>query len=206
MSSKRVERVLTELVASVPPALHEAGLTPNACVLASRLGVEALRGVRIRARPLAVRATVANPRYTAAAERGELHDDAAVKRATAEGAWCVVALGATGEVGHVVVVVQERYLLDLTAGQMARPERGIAARPFWTLAPELARGGRWGGVAADGCGWSYEARPDDKRFLRAPAWSAYRVRVCGGRVVSERFGARPEPGIVPRVIVPLPVG
>jgi hypothetical protein len=197
----RHARLYEHLVKEVPPALRRAGLKPNHCVLASRLGVELLRHYGVRARAVATDLTVLNSPYSEAVIREESFD---VKQAEEDGAWAIwVSRHDQGDLGHVVIVADERVLLDLTAHQANRPKKQIHAEAFWHESPEFARGERTVLRTDDDCVWIYEPRPDDRDFVRAPAWSAFRVSTRAGYVISERSGLV-EPGFVAaEVKVPL---
>ncbi len=208
MSRVKTERYLDYLCDAIPAAIRAAKLRPNACILAGRLGVEALRAQGIRARPLPVSLQVCNQPMVDMLDRvGGFSKvtQADVDQANEQGAW-MIALGvepgnAGGWDGHLVLIVDERYMLDLTAGQVARLHKGIQAKPFWIPARDLVRKGGSAWRAPDGCVWVYEAT-DDKSYLTKPAWSGYRVSVRNGVVVSERSGPASE-DVAPEVRVTL---
>lgn len=208
MSSRKTERALDTLVEAVPSALKAAALKPNSCILSTRLGVEWLRAHRIRAQALPVRLLVFNAagwELAQAAQPMAEWNDARVAEWNAVGAWSVgIGIGTDGGGwdGHLVVIADGRYLVDLSAGQVQRLRRGIRAEAFWTKAPILARGQQEGFRAEDGCVWLYEPT-GDRSYLKMPAWSGYRVSIKQGHIVSERFGPRPEAPVAGRVAVPL---
>ena len=201
----RVERVLDHLVEAVPRAIRQAGLKPNACILASRLGIEALRVEGLRARAVPVILTVGNPTYMDLLVRA---DPGTADEWRDAGAWGI-ELGREnpsnlpGWNGHLVVVVQDRYLLDLTAHQISRPQKGIVGKAFWIEARDFARGEPCALEAGDGCTWLYRHDPENREYLRLPAWSGFRIARRAGCVISERSAPLPGGMISPEVRVPL---
>jgi hypothetical protein len=193
------------LVKEVPRALRRAGLAPNQCILASRLGVELLRHHGIKARAVATDLSVHNaPFGQAIYENPTLTDKELWDTAADNGAWAIwVSRHDVSQIGHVVVVADNRVLIDLTAHQANRPAKQIHAEAFWHESPEFARGERTLFRTDDGCMWLYEPRLCDRDFVKSPAWSAYRISIRGGCVISERFGpAGPEP-VAAEVRVPI---
>jgi hypothetical protein len=204
---RELERLLDHLVKVVPRAVKDAGLPANACILSSRMGVEALRSKGVRARPLPVRLRVYNSLYAKALMAGEEGQVVDGQRLAEAGGWCVVVgesgPDATGWDGHLVVIVEERYLLDLSAGQVQRLHKDIHAEAYWVEARRLARGIPVVLSGDDGCCWLYFPDPDNKAFLSAPAWAGYLVTVRGDQVVSRRTAVRPDVPVAPEVTVTL---
>ena len=199
-------RLLDHLVNHVPSAIRRAGLPDNQCILASRLAVEFLRHHGIRAQATASDLTVINAPYADALEaNGGVFDDTLREQAEADGAWCVwISRVNTDTVGHVVVVADNRWLIDLTAHQANRPEKGISAEAFYADALDFAHGERFGFRNADDrCVWIYDPRPKDRSFVARPAWSAYRISTRNGMIVSERTGPAPDVAVAPSVAIPL---
>jgi hypothetical protein len=201
MKRSETKAILDHVIKAVPQGIDEAGMTTNACILASRLTVEMLRAKGVRARPLPVKLRVFNAIYVDYVLRygsDELPVEAR-EQAVKDGAWgVVVGFGSDkndgwGWDGHVVVIAEERYLVDPTAHQVKRLKHSIDAEPFWTESRELARGESASFVNhEDDCVWFYEPDPENKGYLSTPAWSGYRVSVRGGYVISERVGPRPD--------------
>jgi hypothetical protein len=203
MKRREVELILDHLIEAVPAGIEAAGLKPNACILATRLGVEALRYKGIRARAVPVRLNVFNKQ---AAEL--LQANVPNEQWTAEsGAWVVSighgAVNGDGWNGHLVIIAQERYLVDLTAAQVQRLHRGIEAEAFWHEARDLAQGEPIALGTEDGSLWLYEPDPENRSYLQAPAWAGYRVSVRSGKVISERTGPRSDLPTAAAVFVPL---
>lgn len=201
MRKAETERLLDHLTKVVPKSVHAAGIGANSCILSTRLGVEALRSQRIRARALPVRLTVHN----SAAHELRLAGSGDMEAWEAAGALAVQIghhASASGWNGHLVVLADERYLVDLSAAQVQRLHRGITAEAFWIEARDLARDRPVMLQAEDDCRWLYEPT-GDRGFLATPAWSGYRVSVRGDRVVSERTAVRPNVPVAPSVSVPL---
>lgn len=156
----------------------QAEYGPSACILATRVAVDVLRAHGVRVQPVAVHVEVFNPAYVEHIERGE-HE--AIE--TDPRCWSA-QLGFTGEEQgddrvdmHVVAVVEDRLLLDLTLDQCSRPEHDVVLTPgiFEGLSPEFARG-EPKSYPVHGCSVVYEAHPEEKGFLASPYWTESAVR------------------------------
>jgi hypothetical protein len=112
---------------------------PDCCLNATRVGLECMTALRLNAEPLSVRCTAANRGYLEVVKKlgrlPELPEELGAR------AWCVAVddrgdsvqftgsaaeAGAdTGWPGHLVMIVQRRWLVDGSTRQMRRPQRGL---------------------------------------------------------------------------------
>ena len=100
------------------------------------------------------------------------------------GNWSI-GIEATGEIaedgngwdGHLVAVVGGRYIVDLSAGQFARPQHGIKMVPFVVHAEPGWAKGREPLVLAGGEGAvvALLAKPGERSFLPAKDWWHRRI-------------------------------
>lgn len=178
MTASAIARLLDRLVVEIPERVTRAGYGRDTCILHARVAVDELRGWLVPARPLAVRAIVGNAQWAADTRQlGHIPTDA---REWSPGTWCVgVGYGLdpraerAGYDGHVIVVVDERYAVDLTLDQMSRPAKGIELSPHWWELPSPAFVLGEGSAAfrlGNGSVVIYDAMPDERGFLSAPDW------------------------------------
>lgn len=155
----------------VQPAMR-ATFGANACIVATRVAVEVLRHSGVRVQPLAVHVDVFNPPYV---ERAQAGDDDPLRDPRC---WSA-RLGFTGEPQtgdrvdmHVVAIVEDRLVLDLTLDQCSTPEHDVDLPPgvFYGLPRGFVRGGQVE-YMVNGCAVVYEAHPDERGYLAAPDWT-----------------------------------
>lgn len=205
IDKRTVARVLDELepIVAAAVAADEAahpGLRGR-CIGASRLAALALArlGIKATATPCATLATTSAYR-DALRQDLDATNEADAKRLVEAGAFCMhVGPADRGSVlrgteawttkplerapgrpydGHVVLNVERRWLLDLTAGQMNRPERGLHVPPTVRLDVQPWASGRhtraWLDLEAGGL-LEYR-RTGDASYLRGSAWTSIEPR------------------------------
>lgn len=150
--------------------------SPNACILAARVGAEALRyfGVRVQVEPVSL--GVLNAKLFAQMEAGV--DPADID--WSDGSWGVginpdmlpTSTG-PGWNGHLVLVVDKTMLMDLTLPQVNRPKFDIVLDPLIAkLDWEGFRRGERQGFSMNGCLVEYRRRSDlSASFRGAPDWT-----------------------------------
>lgn len=190
-SHRQVEILCREAVRVIPEVLTAGGFGRYTCILHARVGVQALRELGVRARPLAVKLRVMNPALAthARAMLNGVNGGAppTEEQLLADGSW-EVDLGypggkpppgaRSGYDGHVLVIVEDRLGLDLTLDQAARPEKNIrvqptlfpVARDFLSGQETLIADARSDGLHAPAM-LVYTALPDERGFLTAPDWT-----------------------------------
>jgi len=163
---------------TIPTMLTTAGLGRGTCILHTRIATLLARKAGVRARPLTCALTVANAEWLALAEELDRMPDVEEWRG---GEWALgigqgKAPGQKGYDGHVVVVVEDRWVLDLTLDQANRPQHGIEVRPgYFRVERDWLRGGRRIAFRRNGAFIQYEARPEDRGFLAVPDWTEVRA-------------------------------
>lgn len=155
----------TEALMLVAPAILEEHFHPDCCIAATRHGIEALRYFGVEAQPVKVQTFAGNADWIRWIEQlaaaGRSPDDEAMP----DGSWSVgIDLSADGVratsargryPGHLVFVA-DGFLIDLSLGQMSRPERGMTL-PF-CAAFDLSGHERWDN---DGAGFRVEHLPGE---------------------------------------------
>lgn len=177
LNGRQTERVLARMVERVPPLLTEFGYERGSCILHTRLAVDVLRELGIRARPMAARVIVGNASWARLGRQlGRLPTSAEWGDET----WCVgIGFGEDprrdrpGYDGHVFAVVDERWALDLTLDQTSRPAHGMRLAPhFWEASPEFLAGDEPMALRApDESIAIYYAEPEERGYLTVPDWT-----------------------------------
>jgi hypothetical protein len=175
-----IEAVLDQLIRAYPALAELEGFSKDSCILACRAATDALRPAGFRVRPFGCQALITNQAFMDGA--AENPDDPLA----AQGAWSVgIGFGpAARDVGdphrfngHAVLLVQDRYIVDLTIDQAARSERDIHVAPCWHEIPGNSRttvlSGREGiAFRFNGAYITYRMRPDvTARLVTAPDWT-----------------------------------
>jgi hypothetical protein len=187
-----IEAAVEVLTQDTRPRMLEVAL-PSSCILATKIAVEACRGIGLRARPLPVRAHVFNPTWVERVKAGHVltPDKETVKEWLRAGAHRVTvgfhgeeeralvtphANGSPGWNGHLVAIIEESVLLDLALDQTTRPAHDMHVEPVAARPPrELFRTFVRGEAPLEGtvgrCTVAYEARPEEKGYLASPDWA-----------------------------------
>lgn len=182
----QVERALDALVQGVPSLLERNGFNRDVCVLATRLACLALGEVGIKASALPTRFDGYSPAYVQGVKDGTIAEDVTttpedLARLREHGAWTVkighpenegVARpdGRRGYNGHLVTLVERRYVLDLTIGQASRPSKGMFFMPHWFRATPEFMAGEPVVFESDGSMATY-IRIDNNTYAVAPDWT-----------------------------------
>jgi len=181
-------------LALLGPPLRRAILrhyTPDSCVASSAIGLMILRELGFEARPMSVKAMLANQAWVARAEReGHIPRNTVEReRWFQESGAHAIGLGVPdpNHTGHplvnglhVALLVQNKWLWDLSIDQTSRPEHGMLIRePFLGDAGISPNFRKWLRGQAQ-IMWSapgqglvvYHVKPHDERYLEHPNWRA----------------------------------
>lgn len=171
-------------VADVAPPILSAAFRNDCCIAATGIAYDVFRHFGIASRALPVRFLVANARFIELVDRGEepLADPTSwaigvtgsgrrQRRATGEHAWD----------GHLVLVVERRWLLDLTLGQARRPAKGIllpdvfvgTVPPGWPTSDDEQLTYRLRG----GCAICYVPQRGNRGYTGSPDWRQRRTKL-----------------------------
>lgn len=158
----------------LPTRTGAAGFGRGTCILHTKLAVLQAKRDGIPARPLTCQVSVVNAAMNAIAER--------LGRAPEPHEWSDEAWGlgigygkdpgSKGYDGHVVLVVGEMLLLDLTLDQASRPLKDIHLRPgyFGPVPERFLRGKTTVAFTMNDSLVQYTALPKDRAFRNAPDW------------------------------------
>jgi hypothetical protein len=181
-----LEALCLRLADAIPELLAERGFRKDTCILATRLTCLALQSERIRCRPFPVKITASNAayiRFVRERERLPLQTD---PPEIVGNAWSVFVgpgnelfpkpNGRRGWSGNLVALIGEKYIVDGTIGQAARPDREIhLPEGAWFPAPDYFLRGEHGIVTElDGGGVLTYHPLEDRAFRAAPDWTRVR--------------------------------
>jgi len=153
----------------------------DSCIASTRVGQALMEMIRRESFPLSVTLSVFNRAMMIRAEQeGGLPQTQAITRQWSEecGAWSVgVGFPVPGAgndrwPGHLVLIVQRKWLWDLSIDQANRPQHGIAFKtpPVVPVTERFLRGREKLVCWWDGSLLVYDARPDDKSFRLSNNW------------------------------------
>jgi hypothetical protein len=154
MPSKRtqIERVAAALLATQPEMIAAYGR--GRCIVCTRVALEVAREQGLRADPVPVAVDLES-------ELGEGRMGFEPPAAVPAGNWN----------GHLVCVLENRRLVDMTLDTATDSARGFDLKP---IAFEVSRDFTSGGIAGTSVGKTrvrYEAHPEEKGFLSLEDWN-----------------------------------
>lgn len=126
-------RILDLLCKVGRPTMLKEGLALDSCIATCRIALEVLRRFRIPANPIAVKLLALNAKANKFMLGG--HEDWVATQK--HGSYSIGMGHGQGPDsqkwdGHLVLIVQRQWLLDLSIDQASRPEHGILTEPFYT--------------------------------------------------------------------------
>lgn len=128
---------------------------PDCCIAATRITIDVLSEFHFKVKPLSVVVNVINESSGYVVSLGNKDQE---KR---PGCW----------VGHLITMVNERCIVDLTLGQATRPQYGIRLHPILCgTDPSFCSGEREVILKINGSDIIYHPLPQDKTYLTAPDW------------------------------------
>lgn len=178
MSSLRPEEVeQIQAIANLAPAIIDPVFGANACIPTTRIVVAALNSLGTQSRAMSVETHVINAQYLAAVEQlgrpfRDLAEATEWHRTKGVFSYGIGAKDAPGRwPGHLVVIVRQRALLDLTIAQADNPEYGMVLAPmFGNVSGRFLNGHDPAMFRNNGCQVTYEGRPRDRSYEETPNW------------------------------------
>lgn len=143
-------------------------------ITATRVVFDVLAKSNFKVRPLAVQARVYNPLYTQKMRPPESDEEA--NQWLEEGCWSIVYGGSEKKVankwpGHLVAVVNDACIIDLSIVQAYRPDKNLIVNPvFAEINDEFLSGEIQRGVNNNGCLIVYKAIPEDDTYTKNKSW------------------------------------
>lgn len=184
MDLRQKEKLLRDVGRLAGPIL-DRHLRVDSCLNATRILLEVLRELGFSARPLSVKAFAYNAVYVRRLSAGlDPMDD---PRAWGVAIETRVAAG-TGWPGHLVTLVENRWLLDGSASQFDRPHKSIHVPKIligdWPKKGHAIYELEGGGVLR------YEARPRDLSFQKVSGFCPHVQNLDVAKEISEAVAKR----------------
>ena len=178
MTDEKLAELVRLLRLHVPPAVESAiprKLGGGRCLPSTRLGLEVCRYFEVKAWPLPTRALAVNEAW-----QEWMHGEAMGQGEMPEPAWSV-AVGwdspGRGVDMHLVLLVEEKVLLDLDSSQFSRPQHKMPVAPTTFLAagqrphPVTGEPLWYAGTPLEGGGrLDYVEHPNPPQWKSAPDW------------------------------------
>ena len=161
------ERAVKNLMYGLPELLRADGVAINNCILSTRLAIDALQQLGIRARALACQVFAISPKRVAHLKRGG-------KVTPGAPGWSVaVGYGSTGPGwdGHLVTVVRDKTVFDVSAKQFSRPRYDMDIDATIFEAPDGFLEGGHITIGHHGSIIGYHAQPKRKDYATAADWT-----------------------------------
>jgi hypothetical protein len=143
-------------------------------VTATRVVYDVLTKLHFKVKPLAVEARVYNPMYTQKLRPPENDEEA--NKWLDEGCWSVilgdlVPKAANKWPGHLVAIINDVCIMDLTIVQAYRPDKNLMVNPVFAEVNEaFIQGDIQRGVTNNDCLIVYQAVPYNQDWLKAKDW------------------------------------
>jgi hypothetical protein len=166
-----------EKLTEIAPNVIARNYTSDCCIAATRITIEVLKKFHFKdVKPLVVEANVFNETYLKKGRTPKDHEEA--QAWLAEGAWQVVVGDKTVQTdypitwpGHLVAVVNGKYMVDLSITQATRPHKNINLSPIASIVPEdFVKNQDKCGLMFNDCLVVYVSYPKDVSYQRARDW------------------------------------
>lgn len=168
---------MVKAIAQVAPRVVYKNFPINSCIAGTKVVLEVLKKLHFKnVKPLVVEANVFNEVYY---QKGRLPTSKEEAQAWLdEGAWQVVLGDKTLPpppkiwAGHLVVLMDDSAIFDVTVSQANRPNKKINISPLFTTVPEnFVRGEDKCGLIFGNCMIVYNAYPQDTTYQAYKDWN-----------------------------------
>ena len=144
-------------------------------VTATRVIYDVLTKLHFKVKPLAVEARVYNPLYTQKMRPPENDEEA--NKWLEEGCWSVILGDLVPKAvnkwpGHLVAIINDACIMDLTIVQAYRPDKNVIVNPvFAEINEAFIQGDLQRGVINNDCLIVYQGVPYNQDWLKAKDWN-----------------------------------
>lgn len=167
---------MVEAIAKVAPPILMKHYREDCCIIATRIVVEVLKRLHFKhIKPFVVEGNVFNESYVRKGRTPQSQEEA--QEWLKEGAWQIVLgdrvdRGEKGKwAGHLVVLLNDKYMFDVAAYQANRPHKQIRLDPLFTTVPEdFVKGEDKCQLMYNNCLVIYQAFPNDKSYQHFKDW------------------------------------
>ena len=175
----REQQRKAKAIMDVAPGVLARALSPDRCVAATRILLDVLHRLHVRASPLSVKVSIYNgamcERVRALGRRPQTFEEVLAWREA--GAWEVVVGESDGPpgpgrwAGHLIALAWGKVIFDLTLPQANRPQKGISLPPaLLPVGSAFVAGESPAGFDCKGCNIVYQACPADRSYERGGDW------------------------------------
>jgi hypothetical protein len=167
-------------------------------VTATRVIYDVLTKLHFKVKPMAVEARVYNPLYTQKLRPPENDEEA--NKWLEEGCWSVilgdlVPKAANKWPGHLVAIINDVCIMDLTIVQAYRPDKNVIVNPvFAEINEAFIQGDIQRGVMNNDCLIVYQAVPYNQDWLKSRDWADKKAVENIEKDVLEEIRIRKNPG------------
>lgn len=126
--NKRQEKVC-HLLAEYGRAEILKWFKPDSCIASTKVAMKVLSHFKIPARPKCFTLEIMNPVYRELFDKHGHPQKEQAEEWLAQGAWEVIISDHNGEIGHVVAIADEQFLIDLSLDQASRPQKQMELEP-----------------------------------------------------------------------------
>lgn len=157
-----------------PKILNE--FRADSCIASTAIGIEVLTRLGILAEPLPVRAMVFNKPFVARIEKtGIFPQGDEIKTWTDEDGSYSLGIGVGTQqpgkwAGHLVVLVEKAYLVDLSVDQASRPQYGMTFEPFAIKVENSFFSGTPLVFGYNDCTFRYDVIASNLAYQASPDW------------------------------------
>jgi hypothetical protein len=147
---------------------------PDCCIATARIAKEVLEEFHFKVQPLTVQVNITNSVLVKSFEKGiqETPEELLEK-----GGWQII-LGSRGELqpkkwpGHLVAIVQDKVMIDISLVQANRPHKNINLHPLLIeiIDNKFLTGEKERYLIINECHLAYKSFPEDKTFMAAVDW------------------------------------
>lgn len=167
-------------------------------VTATRVIYDVLTKLHFKVKPLAVEARVYNPLYTQKMRPPENDEEA--NKWLEEGCWSVILGDLVPKAvnkwpGHLVAIINDACIMDLTIVQAYRPDKNVIVNPvFAEINEAFIQGDLQRGVTNNDCLIVYQGIPYNQDWLKAKDWSNKKAVEDIEKDILQEIRIRKNPG------------
>lgn len=173
LSSYHIKMI--EVIARVTPKILSKYYREDCCIVAARIIIEVLKKLHFKdVKPFVIEANIFNEIYV---KKGRIpQNEEEAQEWLKEGAWQIVLGDRSKKTegkwdGHLVVLINNKYMLDVAVYQACRPHKQINLDPIFTTVPEdFINGEDKCQLMFNNCLIVYVSYPEDQSYQKAKDW------------------------------------
>ena len=166
---------MIEAVAKAAPPILRRYYKEDCCIIATRVVIEVLKKLHFKnVKPFVIEANIFNEVYVRKGRTPANEEEA--QEWLKEGAWQIVLGDRVDNVkgkwpGHLVVLINDQYMLDVAIYQACRPNKNIYLEPLFTkVFEDFVKGEDRCQLMYSNCLIIYQAFQNDKSYQNVKDW------------------------------------